>query len=96
MYLTIEETADYLSVSVPYVESLILQGKIRVLHDAGGEVLINKDQFKTHFEQLEKYKVLVEELANEPIPEDMDIKDEDWFINIKQEKVHICTFLNYI
>ncbi|NHC40412.1 excisionase family DNA-binding protein [Bacillus sp. MM2020_1] len=77
MYLTIEETADYLSVSVPYVESLILQGKIRVLSDGEGEVLIYKDQFKTHFDQLEKYKILVEQLANEPIPEDKDIKDED-------------------
>jgi excisionase family DNA binding protein len=77
MYLTVEETAEYLSVSVPYVESLILQGKIRVLHDSEGEVLIYKDQFKTHFKQLEKYKQLVEELANEPIPEDKDIKDED-------------------
>lgn len=77
MYLTVEETADYLSVSVPYVESLILQGKIRVLRDGEGEVLIYKDQFKTHFEQLNKYKRLVEELGNEPIPEDKDIKDED-------------------
>lgn len=77
MYLTIEETAEYLSVSVPYVESLILQGKIRVLRDGNGEVLIYKDQFNTHLEQLEKYKKLVEELANEPIPEDPDIKDED-------------------
>ncbi|MEH7352028.1 excisionase family DNA-binding protein [Neobacillus drentensis] len=77
MYLTIEETADYLSVSVPYVESLILQGKIRVLNDGEGEVLIYKDQFKTHFEQLEKYKKLVEELENEPIPESIDVKDED-------------------
>lgn len=77
MYLTIDETAEYLSVSVPYVESLILQGKIRVLRDADGEVLIYKDQFKKHFEQLEKYKILVEELANEPIPEDLDVKDED-------------------
>ena len=39
--------------------------------------LIYKDQFKTHFEQLEKYKQLVNEIANEPIPEDMDVKDED-------------------
>lgn len=77
MYLTIEETAEYLSVSVPYVESLILQGKIRVLQDGDGNVLIYKNQFHTHFEQLEKYKQLVEELANEPIPEDKDIKDED-------------------
>jgi excisionase family DNA binding protein len=77
MYLTVEETADYLSVSVSNVENLILQGKIRVLHDGEGEVLVYKEQFKTHFEQLEKYKVLVKELENEPIPEDKDIKDED-------------------
>ncbi|MGN1385632.1 MAG: excisionase family DNA-binding protein [Bacillus sp. (in: firmicutes)] len=76
MYLTIEETAELLSVSVPYVETLIFQGKIRTLHD-GENYLIYKDQFKTHFEQLEKYKQLVNELANEPIPEDMDVKDED-------------------
>ncbi|ASV66754.1 excisionase family DNA-binding protein [Cytobacillus sp. FSL W7-1323] len=77
MYLTIEETAQYLSVSVSYVEELILQGKIRVIHDSEGAVLIYKDQFKTHFQQLEKYKKLVEELSKEPIPEDRDIKDED-------------------
>ncbi|MBW8348267.1 excisionase family DNA-binding protein [Bacillus sp. IITD106] len=77
MYLTIEETAEYLSVSVPYVESLILQGKIRFLKDSDGIVLIYKNQFNTHFDQLEKYKRLVEDLANEPIPEDIDIKDED-------------------
>ncbi|QQZ08885.1 helix-turn-helix domain-containing protein [Heyndrickxia vini] len=77
MYLTIKETADYLSVSETYVKNLILQGKIRALHDSNGEILVYKDQFKTHFEQLEKYKLLVQELANEPIPEDADIKDED-------------------
>ncbi|MEH7346146.1 excisionase family DNA-binding protein [Bacillus sp. JJ1532] len=77
MYLTIEETAEYLSVSVTYVENLILQGKVRVLHDSEGAVLVYRDQFKTHFEQLEKYKNLVKELENEPIPEDRDIKDED-------------------
>lgn len=76
MYLTVEETAEYLSVSIHYVENLILQGKIRALHD-GEQYLIYKDQFKTHLEQLEKYRILVDELQNEPIPEDKDIKDED-------------------
>lgn len=76
MYLTIKETAELLSVSLQYVENLILQGKIRTLHD-GEQYLIYKDQFKTHFEQLEKYKQLVNEIVNEPIPEDMDVKDED-------------------
>jgi excisionase family DNA binding protein len=77
VYLTVEETAEYLSVSKTYIESLILQGKIRVIHDGEGKVLIYKDQFKTHFEQLKKYKFLINELENEPIPEDKDIKDED-------------------
>jgi excisionase family DNA binding protein len=77
MYLTIEETADYLSVSIRYVENLILQGKIKFLYDGEGELLVYKEQFNTHFEQLEKYKKLVEEYLNEPIPEDKDIKDED-------------------
>ena len=77
MYLTVKETAEYLSVSASYVENLILERKIRYLLDSDGGVLIYRDQFKTHFDQLEKYKKLVQELANEPIPEDMDIKDED-------------------
>ncbi|MDR4887979.1 helix-turn-helix domain-containing protein [Fredinandcohnia sp. QZ13] len=77
MYLTVEETAEYLSVSVKYVQNLILQGKIRVLYDEEGTALVYKEQFKTHFEQLEKYKKLVEDMENEPIPDDIDVKDED-------------------
>lgn len=76
MYLTISETAEYLSVSPDYVENLILKGQIRALHD-GEQYLIFKEQFNTHLEQMEKYRVLIDELANEPIPEDKDIKDED-------------------
>lgn len=76
MYLTIQETADYLSLPKEYIESLIMQKKIRTVHD-GEQLLIYKDQFKTHLEQIEKYKILAEEWANEPIPEDLDIKDED-------------------
>ena len=76
MYLTIQETADYLSLPKEYIESLIMQKKIRTVHD-GEQLLIYKDQFKTHLEQLEKYKILADEWANEPIPEDLDIKDED-------------------
>ncbi|MCM3005982.1 excisionase family DNA-binding protein [Priestia koreensis] len=76
MYLTIQETAEYLSVEESHVKALVLQGKIRALYD-GNEYLIYKKQFDTHFEQLEKYKQYVEEVLNEPIPEDMDVKDED-------------------
>lgn len=76
MYLTIKETAEYLSLSESHVESLILQNKIRTVYD-GEQHLIYKDQFKSHFEQLEKYKKMAEEYYNEPIPEDIDVKDED-------------------
>lgn len=39
--------------------------------------LVNKEQFNTHLEQMEKYKKVVEEYMREPIPEDIDVKDED-------------------
>ncbi|WP_416829016.1 excisionase family DNA-binding protein [Ectobacillus polymachus] len=76
MYLTIEETAAYLDVSESVVESLILQKRIRALFD-GEQYLIYKEQFNTHLEQMERYKMLIEEIMNEPIPEDIDVKDED-------------------
>lgn len=76
MYLTIKEAAELLSMPETYVESLILQRRIRAIHD-GDQYLINKEQFNTHFEQLEKYKQLIEKINNDPIPEDIDVKDED-------------------
>lgn len=76
MYLTIQETAECLSTTEAVVKSLIQQKKIRALFD-GNEYLINKEQFHTHLKQMEKYKQLMEEILNEPIPEDLDIKDED-------------------
>lgn len=76
MYLTIKEAAEYLSMSETAIERLVQQKRIRSLFD-GEQFLIYKDQFNTHLKQLEKYKLLVEEVLNEPIPEDIDIKDED-------------------
>ncbi|MCS0674299.1 MULTISPECIES: excisionase family DNA-binding protein [Cytobacillus] len=76
MYLTIKETAEYLSYPESYVESLIQQKKIRAIYD-GEQYLIYKEQFNAHIKQVEKYRELVEEILNEPIPEDRDIKDED-------------------
>lgn len=76
MYLTIKETAEYLSMPEAVVESLVQQNKIRAIFD-GNQHLINKEQFNTHFEQLEKYKKMVDEYLSEPIPEDWDAKDED-------------------
>ncbi|WP_456276827.1 excisionase family DNA-binding protein [Bacillus sp. AK128] len=76
MYLSVKETADYLSLQENEILNLIHQKQIRCIHD-GEQYLINKDQFDTHLKQVEKYKKVVEELMNEPIPEDIDIKDED-------------------
>lgn len=76
MYLTVKETAEYLSVPEATVKNLIQQKKIRALFD-GEEYLIYKEQFSTHLKQMEKYKQLIEEILNEPIPESIDVKDED-------------------
>lgn len=76
MYLTIKETAEYLTISEEVIKKLISQKKIRAVFD-GEDYLINKEQFHTYFKQLEKYKEMVEEYLSEPIPEDRDIKDED-------------------
>lgn len=55
---------------------MIQEKKIRALYD-GSDYMINKEQFETHLKQMEKYMRLVEEVKNEPLPEDIDIKDED-------------------
>lgn len=76
MYLTIQETADYLSLPEDYIEGLVLQGRIRSVHD-GEQHLINKEQFNFHLEQMELHKKRLAEEMSEPIPEDWDVKDED-------------------
>ncbi len=76
MYLTIKETAEYLSLPESYIETLIREKRVRTIFD-GEQYLLYKEQFNTHFEQLEKMKRRLEEEANEPLPEDPDVKDED-------------------
>ena len=76
MYLTIEETAEYLELPVTYIENLIQQKKIRTVHD-GQQYMINKEQFNHHLEQMKKLKERIQEELQEPIPEDVDVKDED-------------------
>jgi excisionase family DNA binding protein len=76
MYLTVQETAEYLSMDEKKVSAFVLQGRIRAIHD-GEQYLINKEQFTTHFEQVEKYRLMIDEYLSEPIPEDIDVKDED-------------------
>lgn len=74
--MTIKETAEYLVIPEEYLRQLILHNKIRTVHD-GDQYLINKDQFQSHMEQMEKYRRLIQEYLSEPLPEDPDVKDED-------------------
>ena len=76
MYLTIEETAEYLDLSITDITRLIREKQIRTLSD-GETILIYKEQFNLYLREIEKYKREVQEYLNEPIPEDIDIKDED-------------------
>ena len=76
MYVTIEETAEYLELPIDFIKNLILQKRIRAVFD-GEQYLIYKEQFNRHLEQVEKYKKMIEEEYSEPLPEDWDVKDED-------------------
>ncbi|MGP4067114.1 excisionase family DNA-binding protein [Halobacillus sp. B29] len=76
MYLTLTETAEFLDLQEEYVLKMIRVNKIRAVYD-GEQYLINKNQFSTHVEQLEKYREMIQDYLNEPIPEDPDVKDED-------------------
>ncbi|WP_407371599.1 excisionase family DNA-binding protein [Carnobacterium sp.] len=76
MYLTIEETAEYLDLSITDITRLIREKQIRTLSD-GETLLIYKEQFNLYLQEIEKYKKDLQDYLNEPIPEDIDIKDED-------------------
>ena len=53
MYLTIAETAEYLSLPESYIEAMVHDNKIRAVHD-GEQYLIYREQFNQHLEQMEK------------------------------------------
>lgn len=76
MYMTVPETAAFLSMPEEQVTRYVLEGRIRAVHD-GEQYLVNTSQFDTHFQQLELAKQALEEWQMTPIPDDVDIKDED-------------------
>ncbi|MGX7419628.1 excisionase family DNA-binding protein [Carnobacterium gallinarum] len=76
MYLTIEETADYLAIPTNEVLRFIRERQIRTVTD-GENILIYKEQFNLFMKEMERYKKELEDYLSEPIPEDIDIKDED-------------------
>lgn len=76
MYLTLEETAEYLDLTISEVYRLIREKQIRTVSD-GEEPLVNKDQFNLYLKSLEQYKAELIDYLNDPLPDDSDIKDED-------------------
>lgn len=76
MYKTVNETAKDISMPEELVLRYIYEGRIKAVHD-GEQFLINSAQFDTYHEQLKRLKEEIEIWRNTPIPEDMDVKDED-------------------
>lgn len=76
MYQTIEQLAEYLEVEVGYVVHLIRTHQVHT-HLVDGEVLINNAQFDFFLKQRQKLLEEYQKYLEEPIPEDIDIKDED-------------------
>lgn len=76
MYRTVPETAAFLAMPEEQIARYVSEGRIRAVHD-GDQYLVNTSQFDTHFQQLELAKQALEEWRMTPIPEDVDIKDED-------------------
>jgi excisionase family DNA binding protein len=76
MYLTMQETAEYLELPEEFIRTLIKQKKIRAVFD-GEQYIIYRDQFNHHMEQMKKLKQRTEQENNEPLLEDYDYKDED-------------------
>lgn len=76
MYKTVEDTAVDLGMPQNQILQYIYNGQIRAVFD-GEQFLINSAQFDTYHEQLARIKEEIEIWKNTPIPEDMDVKDED-------------------
>ncbi len=76
MYLSIEDTAAYLEVNPRLVKRYMREHQITWLV-VDDEILINTNQFDFFLKQRQKAIEEYQRYLDEPIPEDIDIKDED-------------------
>lgn len=76
MYLTIEETAEYLDLPISEIHRLIRENQVRTVR-VDEEILLYKEQFNLFLKEKQKQKAAMEEYYQTPLPEDPDIKDED-------------------
>ncbi|WP_096199051.1 excisionase family DNA-binding protein [Bacillus sp. FJAT-45350] len=76
MYITVQELAEYLGVTPDYILEQVNLGNIKAVYD-GEKYLFNKEQFSWHKEEIEKKLIQLRKEEEEPLPEDIDVKDED-------------------
>lgn len=76
MYKSVAQTAQDLNMPEEQVMRYIYDGRIKAVHD-GEQFLVNSGQFVTFHEQIERIKEEIEIWRNTPIPDDIDVKDED-------------------
>ncbi|MEO4053861.1 DNA-binding protein [Solibacillus sp. CAU 1738] len=76
MYKSVAQTAQDLNMPVEQVMHYIYVGRIKAVHD-GEQFLVNSGQFDTYHQQIERIKEEIEIWRNTPIPDDIDVKDED-------------------
>ncbi len=76
MYKTVAQTALDLNMPEEQILYYIHNGRIKAVHD-GEQFLINSGQFEAYHEQIERIKEEIDIWRNTPIPEDIDVKDED-------------------
>lgn len=76
MYLTVQQTADYLAIDTTEVFRLLREKQIRYL-TIDDDILIYKEQFNLFLKEKERYLKELADYLNTPLPEDIDVKDED-------------------
>lgn len=76
MYLTIEQTAEFLDVPESEIYRLIREKQVRYL-TIDDQILLYKEQFNLFLKARERQIEAYQDYLNTPIPEDKDIKDED-------------------
>lgn len=76
VYLTPEETAEFLDVPVSEIYRLIRENQVRYL-TVDDQVLLYQEQFNLFLKERKRQLEAYQEYLNTPIPEDKDIKDED-------------------
>lgn len=76
VYLTIEQTAEFLDVPESEIYRLIREIQVRYL-TIDDQILLYKEQFNLFLKARERQIEAYQDYLNTPIPEDKDIKDED-------------------